>query len=174
MKKQSFSFDLIEREVMKKTFGVLNTINDDGSPHTTGVLYGVSPQSSKFALYIVTSKKYKKIKNIQNNPQVSFTIIFPHHWLRFVPANTVTFNGIAEVIDFYSEGVLDIFLQKRILRMITKNLSPKEKEEYVFIKIKPLPKVLCYGLGYNIFKLRSSHAEGGYSVTIPQERLFDL
>ncbi len=174
MKAQQFTFNYVEDEIRKKTFGVLNTINNDGTPHTTAVLYGVSPQSSKFALYIATSKTYKKTKNIRNNPQVSFMITFPHYWLRFVPANTVTFKGKAEVIDFYSEGVLDIFSQKRILNMITKNLEPEEIEDYVFIRIKPYPKVLCYGIGYNIFKLRSKHVEGGYSVTIPKNRLFDL
>ena len=174
MKVQKFDFNFIENEVSKKTFGVLNTLNKDGTPHTTGVLYGVSPSSSKFALYVLTLEKYKKTKNIINNPRISFTITFPHYWLRFAPACTVTFYGKAEIIDFYSEGVLDIFSQKRILRHITKNLESDEIKDYVFIKIKPYAKVLCFGLGHNIFKLRGSHTEGGYTVTIPKNRLFDL
>jgi len=171
MNGEKFTFSLVEEEVRKKTFGILNTINKDGSPHTTGVLYGVSSPTSGFSMYIVTSKEYRKTKNIINNPHVSFTITFPHHIFRFVPASTVTFNGVAEIVDFENEEILGIFSQKRILRMITKNLDPEEKKDYVFIRIKPKPKVLCYGLGYNIFKLRSKHTEGGYSVTIPKKRL---
>ena len=174
MNKKKFTFNFIEEEVRKKTFGILNTINNDGSPHTTGVLYGVSPHTAKFALYIATSKDYRKTKNIRKNSQISFTITFPHHIFRFVPASTVTFNGIAEVLDFENQEILGIFTKKRILSMITKHLDPEEKKDYVFIKIMPDPKVLCYGIGYNLFKLRSRHTEGGYSVTIPKERLFDL
>ena len=91
-----------------------------------------------------------------------------------MPANTVTFNGIAEIIEFEIKDVLDVFMQKRILKLITKNLESEEREKYVFIKIKPYPRVLCYGLGHNIFKLRGDHVEGGYSVTIPKNRQFDL
>ena len=174
MKLERFTFDFVEKEIRKKTFGILNTLNEDGSPHTTGVLYGVSPPSSEFGLYIVTSKYYRKIKNIRKNPRVSFTITFPHYWIRFAPASTVTFNGIAKIIEFENEEILDIFLQKRILRLITQHFSSEDREEYVFIKIEPYPKVICFGLGYNILKLRGSHTEGGYTVSIPKDRLFDL
>ena len=171
MKKNQFTFSFIEKEVRNKTFGILTTINKDGSPHMTGVLYGVSPKSSEFALYITTSSKYKKTKNIVINPKVSFIIPFPHHFLRFVPSSTVAFNGEAEIVSFENDEILNVFSQKRILNMVTANLNSEEKKDYVFIKIKPYPKVLCYGIGHSIWKLRGSHTEGGYSVIIPQDRL---
>jgi len=154
------------------TFGILSTLNKDGSPHSTGVLYAVSSPDSDFALYIVTSRKYKKTKNISNDPKVSFVIPFPHHFLRFVPSSTVTFYGEVEILPFEKhEELLLIFTEKRILRMITMHLTDEEKKDYVFLKIKPSPKIHCYGLGYSLFKLRGSHSEGGYSVIIPEDRL---
>ncbi|MHA1954111.1 MAG: pyridoxamine 5'-phosphate oxidase family protein [Candidatus Heimdallarchaeaceae archaeon] len=171
MKQKEITFSFIEDMVRTKTFGIINTVNQDGSPHTTGVLYAVSPPESKFALYVVTSKKYKKAKNIKRNPAVSFIITFPHHFFRFVPSNTITFNGKVEILPFENEELLAIFTEKRILRMITKDLDPEEKKDYVFLKIIPEPKVQVYGVGYNIFALRGGHTEGGYAVRIPAERL---
>lgn len=165
-----FNFSFIEREIRKKTFGILNTLNSDGTPHTTGILYGVSKTDTEFALYLLTSKNSKKIRNIQNNPKISFIIPFPHHILRFVPSNTITLNGTAKMIPLNSGDILEIFSDKRILKLIIADINFEKNEELVFIKIEPDPKILCYGVGFNIWKLRGSHTEGGYSVTIPPER----
>ncbi len=40
------TFEYVEAAVRKKTFGVLTTIDGEGRPHSTGVLYGVSPPAS--------------------------------------------------------------------------------------------------------------------------------
>lgn len=165
-----FNFSFIVREIRKKTFGILNTLNSDGTPHTTGILYGVSKPDTEFALYLLTSKKYKKLRNIQNNPKISFIIPFPHHHLRFVPSGTITLNGIAKLVPLNSRDIIEIFSEKRILKLIIANINFEKNEELVFIKIEPDSKILCYGVGFSIWKLRGSHTEGGYSVTIPTEK----
>lgn len=170
MPKANFNFTFIEREIRKKSFGIFNTLNSDGSPHTTGILYGVSKPDTEFALYLLTSRNYKKVRNIQRNPKVSFLIPFPHHHLRFVPSGTITLNGVAKLIPVNTENIIEIFSEKRILKLIIADIDFKKDEEYVFIKIEPDPKILCYGVGFSIWKLRGSHTEGGYSVTIPLER----
>ncbi|MHA1198082.1 MAG: pyridoxamine 5'-phosphate oxidase family protein [Candidatus Heimdallarchaeaceae archaeon] len=167
-KKITFSF--VEQEIRKKTFGILTTLNNDGTPHTSGILYGVSPPETKLELYLVTEKNFRKTKNIERNPAISYIIPFPHHIIRFAPASTVTINGIAQVISIDNKKILEIFQEKRILRLITAHLTEEEKEDLVFVKIKPNPKVLCYGLGINVIKLRGSHTTGGYSVIIPNDR----
>jgi len=82
----------------------------------------------------------------------------------------VTINGTAQAISINNKEILDIFLEKRMLRLITAHLTEEEKKDLVFIKIQPNPKVFCYGLGINTIKLRGSHTSGGYSVIIPKER----
>jgi len=52
MTEHKFDFHFIKNEIRKKTFGVITTLNKDGSPHTSGILYGVSNQDEKFALYL--------------------------------------------------------------------------------------------------------------------------
>ncbi|OLS29503.1 MAG: hypothetical protein HeimAB125_22450, partial [Candidatus Heimdallarchaeota archaeon AB_125] len=79
MSKLKLDFKFIEREIRNKSFGILNTINPDGNPHTTGILYGVSKPEVEFALYLLTSMYYRKVKNIQRYENVSFVLPFPHH-----------------------------------------------------------------------------------------------
>ena len=165
------NFIFIEKEIRGKTFGILNTMDPNGFPHTSGVLYGVSKPSSKFSIYIITSVKYRKTRNIQKNPNVSFIIPFPHHFLRFVPSSTITLTGKAEIKPFDNGEVLEIFMKKRILRLITEHLSEEEKKELVIIEIKPNSRILCYAIGISMWKLRKGHTEGGYSVRIPKEKL---
>ncbi len=169
MTEHKFDFHFIKNEIRKKTFGIITTLNKDGSPHTSGILYGVSNQDEKFALYLLTYKKNKKVRNIQRNPKVSFIIPFPHHILRFVPSGAITINGIAKILPVNTKEIIQTFSEKKILRQLIADIDFENDMKYVFVKIEPDPKIFCYGVGFNILKLRSSHTTGGYSVTIPDE-----
>ncbi len=172
MNKHNISFSFVEKQVRKKTFGILTTLNKNGTPHTTGILYGVSSPAKEFVLYSLTSKKYKKVRNIKRNPNISFLIPFPHYYIRFAPASTVTFQGIIDFIPVDDLEFLEIFSKKRILRLIVKQIQKGDHDNMTFLRIKPNAKVLCHGLGINVFKMRKGHAQGGYSVTIPEDRIF--
>ena len=167
MKEKRFDFHFIEKQIRSKTFGILNTINRDGSPHSAGILYGVSEPEHEFCIYVKTAKKFRKAKNIVRNPRVSFVIPFPHHFFRFIPSGTITINGQAELVPIDSEEVREVFLKKGVLKMIVADINYDE----TFLRIKPKPKVFCYGVGMSILELRSSHTSASYSVTIPEERL---
>jgi general stress protein 26 len=166
--KKQFTFEFVESQVRKKSFGILSTIDSKGRPHSTGVLYGISPPSSPFSIFNVVDKNYVKVKNIKRDPRVSFVVTFPHYYLRFAPASYVMFRGIAEILPFSDEMGQKAFQTKRILRM---NLeSDYEEFEMAFIRIRPEPRVVCYGLGIGIMEMRSTLANAAYSVTIPPER----
>ena len=156
--------------IKKKTFGVLTTVNPDGSPHTTGILYAVSPPNDLFCLYFVTSLRYRKAKNLRKNPLVSFLIPFPHYWIRFVPAATITLTGNIDFITSEEEGLIEIFNQKKIFRSILRQALNEKAEEYTFLRLNPFKKILCYGVGYNMWELRKKHTQAGYSVIIPSIR----
>jgi hypothetical protein len=149
-----FSFEFVEQQLRKKTFGILTTISPKGWPQTHGVLYGMAAPHSKLAFFIVTDKRYKKIGNIKGNPRVSFLIPFPHYYVRFAPASTVQFQGSAELTPIDNPSFDD----------------PAIRENYCFIKITPNPRLICYGLGKSLRELRKDHVAGRYAVTIPQER----
>ena len=171
MPKKKFDFSFIENKIREKTFGILNTINPNNSPQSSGILYAVSKPQDEFCIYLKTLKRFRKTKNIQENPNVTFVIPFPHHYLRFIPAGTVTIRGQAELVPIESEEVLEVFSEKKVLKMIVKDLDPEVKKETTFIRIKPKPKILCYGVGFNVIELGRSHTSVSYSVRIPEERL---
>jgi len=170
MSERQFTFDFVEKQIRKKTFGILSTVSKKGRAQSTGIMYGVSPSGSKFSLYILTHRSYRKTKNLMRNPHVSLVIPFPHYYLRFAPSPCISFQGKAKITSLNDPEAQDSFKQKRILRM---NLDAglRMKREAVFIKIKPNRKISCYGIGIGVLKLRKHMESGSYSVTIPSERL---
>lgn len=93
-----FSFEYIEKNLRKKTFGILSSVSPEGKPHSVGVVYGVAPPNSPFSLYILSRPVLKKSRNMIKNPNISFVVPFPHYLLRFVPPSCVQFQCIAEQI----------------------------------------------------------------------------
>ncbi|MFW2339888.1 MAG: pyridoxamine 5'-phosphate oxidase family protein [Acidimicrobiia bacterium] len=160
------TYDYVEAAIRKKTFGIYTTIDSQGRPHATGVLYGVSPPSSPLAIYILTQEHYVKVRNVLANPNSTLVIPFPHRILSFVPSNCVTLRGTSEIVPFSAPDGRWAFEQHRILR---DNALWLEEAAPVFLKLVPEPKIRCYGLGISMMKLRSDHTDGGYNVFIPRE-----
>jgi len=173
MSKKTLNFEFIEKEIRKKTYGILSTIDQNGNSHSTSVLYAVSPPESKFALYILTEKNYRKVKNVENNNSISFVIPFPHHFLRFVPANCVQFQGYGKIMPYNNFEAQQAFLAgPKILKMNIEQVGKmnSEYEDPVFIKILPKKNLYCYGVGINLMELRKNIESGSYTVSIPPDR----
>ena len=164
------TFEFIEKHVRKKTFGVFTNIDSKGRPHSTGVLFGIAPPQSKFALFSVVGTNHQKTKNVRRNPNVSLVVPFPHHFLRFVPDNYVMFRGTAGFTNLDDADFHWAFQQRRILRMSLES-EEIDSENAVVIRLTPEPKVFVYGLGLSMMDLRKVHTEGSYSVIIPEHRL---
>ena len=169
MDDSKFTFDFIEKHIRKRNFGVFTNIDSKGRPHSTGVLFGVAPPQSKFALFSVVGTNHQKAKNVRNNPNVSLVVPFPHHFLRFVPDNYVMFRGKAEFTNLDDADFRWAFKQRRILRMSLES-EELDSDNAVVIRLTPEPKVFVYGLGLSMMELRKAHTEGSYSVMIPDHR----
>ena len=170
MEEDRFTFEFVENAVRKKTFGILTAIDFKERPHSTGIIYGVSPPDSPFTLYILPGDNYAKVRYIRKNPQVSLVVTFPHYWLRFAPASYVMFRGTADILPFNEPDGIWAMSQSRIGRMNLNTDVEAAGTNMVFIKITPEPTIFCYGLGYGIMEMRSNHANVGYKVIIPDER----
>ncbi len=162
------SFEFVEEQMRKKDFGFLTVIDSKNRPHTTGILYGLAPKEQPFAVYILTGKNYMKTKYASKNPNVSFAIPFPHYWLRFVPSNTVQFQGTAEILPLTDEIAIETFQSRKMLKM---NLESDYEGEMVFIRITPRKKIWVFGLGYSVMDMRSDHTAGSYTVYVPGDRM---
>jgi nitroimidazol reductase NimA-like FMN-containing flavoprotein (pyridoxamine 5'-phosphate oxidase superfamily) len=168
-----FSFAAVEKEIRKKTFGVISTVDPVGRPHSTGILFGMSPPNSQIYFYVVTSKNAAKVRHIRRNPNVTLTVTFPHHWLRFVPDSTVMFRGTADLVALDDEGFRAAFSQKRMLRM-NLQVDSEAMKDSTMIRIRPDRTVYCYGVGIGINKLRKDPTAARYKVIIPEGRLPSL
>ncbi len=161
-------YPFIEAQLRKQTFGVLTTVSPAGHPQTTGILYGISLPGAPLRLYMLTERSFLKVRNIEKSPKVSFLVPYPHHFLRFVPASCISFQGAAEILPADDPAARASFEGSRILRM---NLEEGAKtESVVFISIRPTRSMHCYGVGFGLMeKARNPHALG-YSVEIPADR----
>ena len=113
---EEVNFDLVEREIRKRRFGVLSTVSQDGRSHSVGVLYGISTRDQPFVLYVTTDRRSKKARNITRNENVSFAIPLQRRILRFLPPNCVQFQAIAELIASDDEDANSAFSRSLVLR----------------------------------------------------------
>ncbi len=164
------SFRYVEKAVRKRKFGVLSVVDPKGSPHSTGILYGVSHPDSRLAFYVITKKSAAKVRYLKKNPNVSLLVTFPHYYLRFAPDSTVMFRGIADFVTLDDKDVQWAFSQGRILQ---ENLQVDSEvmRDAVVIRIKPHKTIYCYGIGVSINQLRKDPTAASYRITIPPDRL---
>jgi hypothetical protein len=161
-------FEFIEKQLRKKSFGVISVIDSKGRPHSTGMIYTIPPKPHPFRFYLLTGADYRKTEYIKANPNVAFMVTFPHYWLRFVPASVVHFQENADILPYSDEVGQESFQQNRIGRM---NLQANyEEDEMVFLRIKPSKKLNVYGVGIPLMKMRSNATNAGYKVVVPKDR----
>lgn len=166
---KQITFDYLEKQLRKKSFGLLGTVSPRGWSQTSGVSYAVAPPGSPFYIWVITGKTSKKYENVQSNPCVSFVVPYPHHVFRFIPAGVIQLQGKADMLPFDNQDGYNAFNQTRILRMNLK-LAEKADAEPVFIRIKPNKQLSCQLIGKNIIELARNPEHGLIQVPIPENR----
>ena len=163
-------FDLVEQKVREKTFAVLSTVDSKNRPHSTGIIFAVSPPGEELAFYVVTQLKSAKVRNIKRNPNVTLVVTFPHYYLRFIPDSTVMFRGEADIVPLEDKGAQAAFGQKKMTRM-NLEVDSEVLKGSVVIRIRPSKTVYCYGVGIGINQMRKDPTSARYKVEVPSERL---
>ena len=112
-----FPFSYIDKQLRKRSFGIISTITPQGRPHSVGVVYAVAPLNLPFSLYLISSPTSKKVRNIRSNQNVSFVVPCPHYLIRPIPPSCIQFQGKAELIPsedpFANEVFQSSFSQKQ-------------------------------------------------------------
>lgn len=165
------SFEMVEREIRRRCFGVLSTVSRDGNPHSAGVLYGVSSRDKPLTLYVTTNRESRKARNLARNPNVSFTIPLPRRFLRFMPPNCVQFQATAEIIPFEDQDARQAFSGSLLLRETLKLEGKHVKRKAIFVKIRPGSVIFTYGLGLSVFELARNISGASSRVEVPPSRL---
>jgi len=170
MMKDHPSYSIVEKELRRKSFGVITTVDAESRPHATGILYGVSPKGKPLRIYILTKGNAAKVRHINKNPNVSLLVPYPHHILRVIPDSTITIRGTAEITTMEDPDFKEAFNQKRVLRM-NLEVDPETLRKAVVIKITPEPVIQCYGVGISLMELGRDPTGASYKVRIPENRL---
>ena len=150
------STEQVWQEIEKQLFAVLGMVTASGEARTVGIVYIARDHT----LYIASMKPAWKVRHIQQNPNVSMTILIPKRiplipWIKIPPA-TITFSGLAQVLD--PEDVSSDIVQALFRGMET---SPETSKPFAVIEVTPHKDFVTYGVGVSLMAMRDTENAGG-------------
>jgi uncharacterized pyridoxamine 5'-phosphate oxidase family protein len=158
---QQLTSEQVWQEIEKNLFAVLGMVTAQGEARTVGIVYIVHEHK----LYIGTQKAAWKAKHIAHNPHVSLTVAIAKQipflpWIK-IPAATITFVGIAKVLE-HGEVKADVL--KALYRDVVKD--EKAMAESCVIEVVPQGEFITYGVGIPLLQMRfPEKARGRAAVT---------
>jgi len=155
------SSELVWKELGKELFAVLGMVTAKGEARTVGVVYAVRDHK----LYITTGKDTWKARHILQNPHVSMTVTIPKRipflpWIK-IPAATITFSGVAAVLEPEHVG-------KEVLNSLFRGLEmdSEMRATMCVIEVQPAGNFITYGVGIPLMTMRDPEkARGRAPVT---------
>ncbi|OGD54193.1 hypothetical protein A3K80_07605 [Candidatus Bathyarchaeota archaeon RBG_13_38_9] len=135
--------------ISKRSFCILATQDKQG-PHVVGVCY----LAKDLELFIPTSEKTAKVKNIRRNSNVAIQIPVP--WpLIPAPPRSIQYRGTAEILainDIEAQGVLSksSYINRRVLRKLIENIDVQKWGESVWIRVTPTDQIETFMIGVPI------------------------
>lgn len=143
-------------EIEKNLFAVLGMVTPQNESRTVGIVYIARDRR----LYIASDADAWKVKHIAGNPNVSLTV--PIHKgipllpMIKIPAATITFAGLAEVL-------LPAEADPETLRALYRGLADDEAlmADSRVIAVTPVGDFLTYGVGVSLMGMRDTKAARG-------------
>lgn len=164
------TFDRVVSELRRRDFGVLSTASPDGRPHSTGVVYGVTPRSRPLQLYVMTRRQLRKARNASENPNVSFVVPLTRRLLWFLPPPCIQFQGRAELLERDDPGGVETFrsfaMGRRIVAMY-EEMAGRGETGVCFLRITPDATLSTYMVGHSIWELMRRMESGIERVRVP-------
>ncbi len=141
--------DQVWQEIEANLFAVLGMVTPTDEARTVGIVYVVDDHK----LYIGTDKTAWKAKHIARNPHVSLTIPLAKRipllpWIK-IPAATITFSGIASVLEHRD-------VKADVLQKLYRDVAKDEKAlaESCVIEVVPQEDFITYGVGIPLMQMR--------------------
>lgn len=143
------------KELKKELFAVLGMVTAKGEARTVGIVY--TAHAGK--IYIATGKESWKARHIRSNPHVSLTIPIAKRipflpWIK-IPAATITFSGVAQVM---SAGQVGDEVKRYLLRGIE---TPELLASMCVIEVEPVGYFITYGVGVPLMQMRDTEKARG-------------
>lgn len=149
----------------KELFAVIGMVTAHNEARTVGVVYVVRDHK----LYIGTGSDTWKARHIAANPHVSVTIPIAKHiplmpWFK-IPAATITFSGIARVLEAAETPT-------ELLRAVFRDLADNEQflTGACLIEVTPEKEFITYGVGIPLMQMRyPEKARGRAPAGLPRQ-----
>ena len=141
-----YTLEDLTRLIARRNFCVLATQSRNG-PHVAGVGYF----ADGLDLYIPTSSKTMKARNVQRDSRVAVHIPVP--WpLVPAPMKSIQFRGNAEILpidDASANEALErsSFIMRRVLRRLLKNVDTEVWGESIWIHVRPRKRIETFMIG---------------------------
>lgn len=137
--------DRVWKAIAGASFGVLGMVTARGESRTVGIIYVVH----NFKLYIGAEPTQWKVRHIERNPHVSLTVAIPRRvpllpWIK-VPATTITFSGMARVVQ---RDELSADLLQKLYR------HEEGRNGWCAIEVTPEKDFITYGVGVSVLDMR--------------------
>lgn len=147
--------DDVWRVIEKQNFMVVGMVSARGEARTAGVM----PYTLDRTLWFTTSDEEWKARHIAAHPDVSVTVAIPKRvpllpWIK-VPAATITFSGVAEVLPADR-------MPAAALKALTKGLKNADGSGTLLgIGVRPVGDFITYGVGVSVVKMLDTLAARG-------------
>ncbi len=142
----SYTLEDLTRLIAKRNFCVLATQGARG-PHVAGVGYF----AQKLDIYIPTSVKTAKARNVRRNSNVAVHIPVP--WpLVPAPPGSIQFRGNAEILpidDTNANAALDkgLMVMRRVFRRLLERADTQTWGESIWIHVRPKGRIETFMVG---------------------------
>ena len=136
----------LTRLIARRNFCVLATQGLRG-PHIAGVSY--FPRG--LDMYILTSARTTKARNVQRDPRVAVHIPVP--WpLIPAPMRSIQFRGTAEILPIDDAGANEAlehgsFVMRRVMRRLLRNVDTQVWGENIWIHVHPRKRIETFMIG---------------------------
>lgn len=141
--------DQVWQALEKELFAVLGMVTAKSEARTAGIVYSMHGRK----IYIATNKNTWKERHIRQNPHVSLTVTLPKRipLMPFIkiPAATITFSGLARVLDADK-------VEKEINRALLRGIADDEEllATMCVIEVHPVGEFITYGIGVPLLTMR--------------------
>ncbi|MCP2032636.1 hypothetical protein L1277_002746 [Okibacterium sp. HSC-33S16] len=149
--------DDVWRVLQKQNFMVVGMVSARGEARTAGVM----PYTVDRRLWFTTNENEWKARHIAANPRVSVTVAIPKRvpllaWIK-VPAATITFSGVAELVPASH-------MPAAARTALTKGITLGDEGsggQLLGIAIRPVGDFITYGVGVSVVKMLDTEAARG-------------
>ncbi len=141
-----YTLENLTRLIAKRNFCVLATQGTRG-PHVAGVAYF----ANGLDLYIPTSAKTAKARNVQRDPRVAVHIPVPWPMVP-APPKSIQFRGKAKILsinDADASAALNrgSLVMRRVFRRLLKNVDTEVWGENIWIHVRPVGRIETFMIG---------------------------